>query len=237
MKLGYRMNKLMWRAAALGLVVFGLVALWVWGPLATFADPDLIADVGRELSGKWYSVPVAVVVFVGAGLVMLPQSVLIVSSALIFGPIEGFIVIMAGSLASAVAVFSMGSVALGRLWRDRAGGRLHSLSVALGSKGMVSILMIRLIPFAHFSAVSLAAGASHIRFWDFVIGTAIGMVPWVIATMIVTTQFSRAFADPTPGNIALLVVLSASLVGAMIWVGRRYGSRFRAGGTDQGHTQ
>jgi phospholipase D1/2 len=231
------MSKLVWRASALGLVVVGLVTLWVWGPLASFADPDRIAEMGGELSGQWYSVPVAVVVFVGAGLMMAPQSVLIVSSALIFGPIEGFVVIMAGSLASAMVVFAMGSAALGSLWRDRAGSRLHSVSVALGSKGMVSILLIRLIPFAHFSAVSLAAGASHIRFWNFIIGTAIGMTPWVIATMIVTTQFSRAFADPTPGNIALLVVLSVLLVGAMIWVGRKYGSRFRSGGPDQGSAQ
>ncbi|MBT3395786.1 MAG: TVP38/TMEM64 family protein [Alphaproteobacteria bacterium] len=231
------MSKLVWRTAALGLVVVGLVALWVWGPLARFADPDLIAELGRELSGQWYSVPVAMAVFVGAGLVMAPQSVLIVSSALIFGPIEGFVVIMAGSLASAVAVFAMGSAALGRLWRDRAGSRLHSLSVAMGSKGMISILLIRLIPFAHFSVVSLAAGASHIRFRDFIIGTAIGMTPWVIATMIVTKQFSRAFADPTPGNIALLVVLSVLLVGAMIWVGRRYGSRFRSDESDHNSAQ
>jgi len=231
------MSKLVWRTAALGLVVVGLVALWVWGPLVSFADPDLIAELGRQLSGQWYSVPVAMAVFVGAGLVMAPQSVLIVASALIFGPIEGFIVIMAGSLASAGAVFAVGSAALGRLWRDRAGSHLHSLSVALGSKGMVSMLLIRLIPFAHFSAVSLAAGASHIRFRDFIIGTAIGMTPWVIGTMIVTKQFSRAFADPTPGNIALLVLLAVLLVGAMIWVGRRYGSPFRSGGSDQNSAQ
>ena len=232
------MNSFVWRIAVVGLVVVGLVALWIWGPLGTIAEPERLAELGRGLRGQWYSVPVAVAVFVAAGLIMAPQSLLIISSALIFGPFMGFFVAMIGSITAGVVIYFVGSATIGRLWRDREGGRLRRLSVALGSKGLVSMMLIRLIPFAHFFAVSLAAGASHIRFWDFLIGTAVGMTPWVVATMIVTSQFSRAFANPTPGNIALLAVLSVMFVGAMVWVGRRYGSRLRSsGGPDSGPAQ
>ncbi len=228
------MSNLVWRIAAVGLAVIGLGIFWGWGPLATFADPDVLAELGGVLRGQWYSVPAAIVFIAAAGLFMAPQSVLIVASGLIFGPVLGFIVAVVGSMAGAAVVYAVGSATIGRMWRDRAGSRLHDLSIALANKGLLSMTVIRMVPFAHFSAVSLAAGASHIRFWDFFLGTALGAVPWMAATIVVTTQFAKAMTDPTTGNIAVFVGIAAVYVVAVIWAARRFGPRFRSGGAGIG---
>lgn len=228
------MTKLVWRAAAVAIAVAALAIVWGWGPLAEFADSDALAEMGGVLSGQWYSVPAAVTFMAAAGLVMAPQSVLIVAAALIFGPVLGFVVAFTGSMLGAATVYAVGSATIGRMWRDRAGSRLHDLSITLANKGLISMIVIRMIPFAHFSAVSLAAGASHIRFRDFAIGTAVGLVPWVAATIIVTTQFARALTDPTPANIVVFAGIAVAFVAAAVWTARRFGPQLRNSGADSG---
>ena len=217
------MNRRYWRAATVGLAVFLLAALWRWSPLAALLDPAALAAWGASLHGQWYSIPAAVGIFVAAGLVMAPQSVLIVANALIFGPMVGFLVTVTGSAISSVVNYGLGAAAIGYRWRDWEGTRLHDISVALGERGILSMMVIRLIPLAHFSVVSLAAGASHIRLRDFFIGSTIGMIPWILATTVLASQFARAMTDPTGGNIALLVGISVAFTGALIWVARRVG--------------
>ena len=221
-----------------GLVVVGLVALWIWGPLGTIAEPERLAELGRGLRGQWYSVPVAVAVFVAAGLIMAPQSLLIISSALIFGPFMGFFVAMIGSITAGVVIYFVGSATIGRLWRDREGGRLHRLSVALGSKGLVSMMLIRLIPFAHFSAVSLAAGASHIRFLGFPDRHRRRHDPLGRGDDDCHQPVFPCIRQPDPGKYCVAFRAVRDVRGAHVWVGRRYGSRLRSsGGPDSGPAQ
>ena len=42
---------------------------------------------------------------------------------------------------------------------------------------------VRLVPVAPFTIVNLLAGAGHVRFRDFMIGTAVGMTPGIILTL------------------------------------------------------
>jgi len=47
----------------------------------------------------------------------------------------------------------------------------------MAKQGILTVAMIRNIPVAPFTIVNLIAGASHIRLKDYLIGTALGMLP------------------------------------------------------------
>jgi uncharacterized membrane protein YdjX (TVP38/TMEM64 family) len=49
----------------------------------------------------------------------------------------------------------------------------------LARRGILTVIALRMIPVAPFTAIDLFAGASYIRFRDYLIGTLIGMLPGV----------------------------------------------------------
>jgi uncharacterized membrane protein YdjX (TVP38/TMEM64 family) len=56
-------------------------------------------------------------------------------------------------------------------------------------------------------------GASGVPYRDFIVGTAIGMLPGIAAFAIVGQRAAELWTNPTPGNIALAI---AALV---LWIG------------------
>ena len=68
--------------------------------------------------------------------------------------------------------------------RRLAGSRLNRITRRLAKKGVMAIAVVRLLPIAPFSVVNAVAGASHIRLRDFMLGTALGMAPGIIVTVI-----------------------------------------------------
>lgn len=83
------------------------------------------------------------------------------------------------------------------------------------------MLTVRLIPVAPFTVVNLVAGASHIRFRDFLLGTIFGMVPGVIAITVFSDRLAAAIYRPSPINIALLVG-SAGIIGVAAFTTHRW---------------
>jgi phospholipase D1/2 len=165
--------------------------------------------------------PLAMVgAYVVGGFLMFPVMVLIAVTAIVLGPIAGFFTALAGSLASAAVLFGVGRVA-GRRWVRRFGGRfVNRISRRLADQGVLAMAVVRVVPVAPFTVVNLAAGASHLRFRDFMIGTILGMTPGVLAFSLLGNQLERVLRDPSPASISVTVGLAAAAVG-LGWVGNR----------------
>ena len=79
---------------------------------------------------------------------------------------------------------------------------------------------VRMLPIAPFSVVNVVAGASHIRWSDFLLGTIIGLLPGITTLTFFVDRAIAAIRDPGAGTFALLAVAVAILV-ALVWVLRR----------------
>jgi phospholipase D1/2 len=131
---------------------------------------------------------------------------------------------MGGALASAASTYAIGR-ALGReLVRRLAGRGLNALSRRLAQQGLLAMALVRLLPLAPFSVVNAVAGASHIGWRDFLLGTLLGMAPGmvVIATSVDSTV--AVVNDPTPRTITVLVAVAA-VACAAIWSMQRWVAR------------
>lgn len=160
------------RVAALVAVLVGLFVLGRVDGLPDVAELRArVADAGR----------VGWLVFVGgyAALALLPapKGAMTALGGLLFGWWAGAALSLVGALVGAVVAFEVG----GWLGRDAVNrlvrGRLTRLDALLRDHGLGAVLTARLIPVLPYTAINYGAAVSGVRRRDFVLGSAIGMLP------------------------------------------------------------
>ncbi len=199
---------------ALVFVVLALVGVaWKWTPLASWLSLDALAGLGREIDAAPFTPLLVIGAYMLAGLLVLPLTVLIGVTGLVFGPWWGVVHAMTGALSSAALLYLIGRW-IGRERVARYGGRrLNGASRRLARAGIVGMAVIRLVPFAPYSLINLAAGASQLAFHHYLIGTAIGLLPGMLLTTMFVDRLVQAVRDPGPGAIMLAVGLAVAVVG------------------------
>lgn len=198
------------------LVVAAVVLAWHFTPLAALTDVAHVRELLQGLDG--IGQPFAVLaIFVVAGLAGFPVTVLIAATALVFGPWLGLAYAGLGAMASAVAGYAVGAALGQKPLLALLGPRLERIRRQITRRGVLAVAAIRLLPIAPFVVINLLSGASGVRFWDFVGGTAIGLAPGIVALSAFGDSAYRALRDPTPGSVALALGLLA------LWIAIAFG--------------
>jgi len=205
--------------------ILALAAAWRWGPLAGYLDRDSLAQAAVWIRSAAAAPLWVIGAYVVASLTAVPITLLIVATAVVFGPLPAFAYALSGSLAGAALGFGIGHT-LGRdAVRRLAGARLNALSRRLAERGILAVMAVRIVPVAPFTVVNLVAGASHIRLRDFVAGTVLGMAPGTAAVSLFSDRLLAAFREPSPATVTTLVVVVAVIVagalGVRLWLRRR----------------
>jgi uncharacterized membrane protein YdjX (TVP38/TMEM64 family) len=191
----------------IGLVLVGLALAWQVTPLSEWTDPEQVRPAFAELAASPWAPVVVPFLYVLGGLVAFPVTVLIAFTAMVFEPWRALAYAGVGSLASAAVTYYVGAFASRNLLRDIMGRRLNRISRALASKGVLSIVAVRLVPIAPFTLVNLVAGVSHIRFADYLVGTMLGMAPGILLISALGHSVAQVLSDPSPTQIALLALV------------------------------
>ncbi len=201
--------------------MLALSAAWRWTPLGEWIDLDLLRTWGAAVRGSPWAPLFVTALFVAGGIVLFPVTLLIFATALSFAPLQSFFYALAGVLASAALSYAGGHF-LGRdTVRRLAGSRLNTLSRQLAKRGVIAVLLVRLLPIAPFTIVNLVAGASHIRFRDYFLGTMLGMGPGILAITVFESRLRKALTDPSAGNIVTLLLVLAA-IGGGVWYVKRW---------------
>lgn len=218
------------RRPALGRVVFvavaalllgGLALAWHWTPLHDYLDIATVTRFGERLQRNSFAPLLVVGCYVLAGLLVMPVMVVIAVTGIVFGPWLGALYALAGSLASAAVTYGIGR-AVGRdLVRRLAGRRINRLNRQLGRRGLLTVVVLRLVPVAPFSVVNVVAGASQIRLRHFLLGTLIGMTPGILLTVAFVDSIVAALRRPSLHSIALVAAVVA-VVSAASWILQRW---------------
>src|SRR5262245_21894156 len=200
-------------SAGIGLLLLVLLAgIWQWTPLRDQLDVLAMAAYLEELAKGPAAPLVAIAAFLIGGLLVIPVLVLIAVTVLAFGPWWGFLYALIGMTLSALLTFVLGRL-LGRKLMDHlSGSRVYRVSRAFAAKGILAVVMLRLLPVAPFSIVNAVAGASHIRAKDFLVGTVIGEMPGLLGFALFIDQVTETFRNPGPGSFGLLAVIVAVIL-------------------------
>lgn len=152
-------------------------------------------ESARRSAWAW---PLVILVFCGGGLFFFPVSVLSLATAAAFGPLWGTIYGLSGAVLSASLLFFIGHLAGDSGLRGLLGDRLPLVESHFAEAGAVGAAMIRFAPVAPFSLVNLVAGISSVRYFDFLMGTLMGLTPTFIVKGFVGDSLGKSLLRSHP---------------------------------------
>lgn len=199
----------------LALMLAGLAFAWRHTPLREWADFRALLGVVEQLD-EMPLAPLAMMgLYLAGAVTMLPVTMLILVTVVVFGPVYGAALALAGTVLSTGAGYLAGRL-LGRNTVRRFGGRrLNRVSHQLGRHGILAMVVLRLVPLAPFSLVNLVVGASRISLRDCLVGTALGMLPGILISAALVNRVAAAARDPgllTFALLGLVLLVPASLL-------------------------
>lgn len=200
--------------------LLGLALAWRWTPLAESIN---VQDLARSL--PWLEQPllragVAVFALVLASLLMVPLSLLAVAAGLALGPWVGFACVMCGALVSAAIAFWAGQAMGGQVIERFSGSNIHTLSKRLSQQGIMATAVLRLLPVAPYTIVNLTAGASHLKLGQFMVGSAIGLIPGMAALTLFSGSLYDAFINPSARSLGILAFVALVIAAAALLLRR-----------------
>lgn len=206
------------------LVCLGL--LWQWLSMHDMLTPQRLLGFA-QYSLAWRDTPWAILVitaiYTGASLLVFPLSLLVAVTGLLFGPWWGFTYALAGTMAASIATYWAGRK-LGREALLRHGGRrLNGLAKRLAGRGIRTMTVVNLLPLAPFTLTNMMAGAFHLRFRDYMLGSLLGIVPGLIGMTLLGSQLASLISAENRSE--LVFALGGIVLGIVVLLGlKRYAS-------------
>jgi len=208
--------------AALVLALLALAALWRYGPLAQILTLEQLLHAGGFVASQPAGPLWVVAVFALVSLAGVPVVLLIVCTEVLLGPVLGAACALVGSVLSAALGFGIGRAFGPENVRRLAGDVVDAISRRLARRGILAVLVVRVVPVAPFTVINVVAGASHIRPRDFLVGTLLGMAPGIAGLALFSQQALHALAQPSGSKLlrlaAVIVLLAATLYAVRRWM-------------------
>mgnify|MGYP000442279597 CR=1 FL=1 len=198
------------KLAAVAVVLLALVALWRYTPLSEFTDPETLMRELQSLGGGNWMPGIILSAFVLGSLVVFPVTVLIAMTGMMFAPLPAFAYALTASLLSASVNYGIGRSTGAQPLRNLVGPKVNHVSRALSKRGVLSVAALRMLPIAPFTFINLAAGATKVKFVDFLAGTFLGMAPGILVITLLGNQLGRVLSDPEPLQLAILGLFIAA---------------------------
>ena len=202
-----------------------LVVLVIGAALAAFVELPSVAGLRSWLRARGAAGWLALVL--GLALALLTP-VSRTALSLLVGAVAGFpagvVVALCGGLLGGLAGFAL-SRWLGREAVTRlAGARLAAVDRVVSERDFVWVLAARIMPVTPFVFVSYAAGLSGVRLGPYMLGTAVGLVPWSVFYVGIGASVTSIGSWTTVVDVVLPVAIVVSLVllGVGLWWRRRH---------------
>ncbi len=170
-----------------------------------------------------------IVFFIGTSFSLPVTGALAVTSGIIFGAVNGFIIsLLSSTLGSAVSLYSSRYL-FHDLVKRRFSNQLDMVNKGVEKEGALYIFGLRMIPLIPFWSLNLLMGLTSMRVPVFMLATLLGMVPVLLILAYTGSQlgdietFSMA-AIFTPGLILALTLLASFpfLAKAIVALSRRF---------------
>ena len=210
----------LWILLGLCLLFIGLVVGWHWLPLKEYASITFIRNAAQTIKEHAAAPWIVLGCYVLGSLVAFPIVLLIFATAFIYGAFGGIFYALSGSVLGAAAGYGIGCLLGDNIISRLGGGRIKKLNRWLSNHGIMAVTTVRIIPVAPFTVVNMLAGASHISFSHFLVGTLLGMLPGIAAISIFENQLENAILNPTSERFVILAATAVVILLVAFFVGK-----------------
>ncbi|MHB8416820.1 MAG: TVP38/TMEM64 family protein [Myxococcales bacterium] len=147
------------------------------------------------------------VIYVLATLFFLPGSLVTLAAGFAYGPLWGTLLVSPVSVLAAILAFLLGRSAA-RGWiarRMERQPRFAAMDRAVGERGFLLVLLLRLSPVVPFNLLNYALGLTRVRLRDYAVASFVGMLPgtvlYVYLGSLVTSASELLSGAPVKGGL------------------------------------
>ncbi|HEY6006573.1 MAG TPA: TVP38/TMEM64 family protein [Anaeromyxobacter sp.] len=147
------------------------------------------------------------IAYVAATVLLLPGAALTAGAGFAYGPLWGTVLASPVSVVAATLAFLLGrTVARRRIARRIAGNpRFAAIDEAIGEGGLKIVFLLRLSPLVPFNLLNYALGLSRVSLRDYVVASAVGMLPGTVlyvylGSLVTSASELAAGARPSAGG-------------------------------------
>lgn len=159
---------------------FALIGLIGLGIALVVSNREYLAVEALQAQLAQFGVwgPVALIVlWLVAPLLFVPGGPITLAAGALFGPLLGAVYSLIGATGGATLAFLLARYA-GADWVERrARGHLAQLKAGVESEGWRFVAFVRLVPLFPFNLLNYALGLTRIRLAEYVLATAVCMIP------------------------------------------------------------
>jgi uncharacterized membrane protein YdjX (TVP38/TMEM64 family) len=191
------------------------------GMVAALAGAAIVLPVHRlpgyvdqlGLAGMFAAVPLGALLLSG----LVPRSAISLACGALFGPLIGAVCALGAALLAAAGTFMVGRW----LGREAVAGwcrrwdRLGRLDALTTRRGLLAVIVVRLMPIAPFGVIGYAYGASSVRIRHYLVGTLLAGLP---ATFSYTALGAAATSAGRFHPLTLVPTVTGFLVTAAVVV-------------------
>lgn len=175
----------------LGVLAAIVAAVVTW---SLQGDGISVDGLRSQIEGLGAAAPVVyVALYAVATTFLVPAAPFTIAAGLLFGPVPGTLIALAGATLGATGAFLLGRL-LGRDAARQLGGRqVARIDRFLGDRGFVAVLILRLVPLFPYNVINVSAGVTGLRLRDYVAATFLGVIPGTV----VYVALGGTITDPT----------------------------------------
>lgn len=142
---------------------------------------EVIQNLLTFLTQGFWGPLVYIVLYAIRPLILFPSTVLTLAGGFVFGPILGVLyTIIASNISSTIAFFVGHFFGEGLLKDDGSDGLIQRYARRMRENSFETVMVMRFI-FLPYDAVSYLAGFLRIKYWPFILATALGSIPGTMA--------------------------------------------------------
>ena len=195
------------KIASILVILIGFTAIRQWMPLSVWPANDPIAGWMSRLDDQALLMPAVITAFMAGGLLFLPVTFIIGATALILPPIQSILCSFTGAVLNAGIGYFLGR----RMGREIAQKYFHKnfnrLSRYFIRRDIPTMIMVRNLPIAPYTVINIICGALGLKFTDFLVGTAAGLLPGILIITIFVDRALEIIRNPGWKNILAAVAI------------------------------
>lgn len=214
------------------ILILAVAATFKWTDIGSYFSREYIEDTLNRLGSF---APVGFVLFYGLATTLgVPGTILTIIGGVVFGSYLGTLLIVIGATLGASGAFFVAKF-LARDFINEMFGKtpwFKKFDDGIKENGLYFVLFIRLVPVFPFNGINFASGLTKIKFRDYFIGTAVGIIP---ATFVFANAASKAAEAAAGGKIGAEFYVSFALLGVIAMIPliyKRIKSKKENGGED-----
>jgi phospholipase D1/2 len=214
-----------WIAGGVLVALLGMAAAWRWTPLANQIDIGKVTAWAIALRTNPSRVSIILGAYLIGSIISLPITILILGTALVFGPVQGIIYSFIGCMIGAGVTYAMGYFLGSDFIRHLTGAKWKALERKITQTGILAVAALRVIPIAPFTVINIISGAFQVPVRDYIFGSLLGLAPGIIVTNLFAHQLQSAIRNPGLGSFVLIAALVVVSILGTIWLRHKFASK------------